>query len=241
MKLDRTTVCCVGAAANPISPDAVASASRGGSYQAGHRYVPRLRLEAVAGPFHSAIGDVHRQRADCRRMERRATRSSPTWPSTPSKHRVTLALEYLNRFECYFLNTAAARPACAARSIIPTSARCTTRSTPTSRKRASRPAIRAMAGHFIHVHISENDRGTPGTGMVHWDETFKTLKEVKYDGWMVIEAFGLALPDLAAATKIWRRMFKSEEQLSPRCVCGFMKMPMGVVKPVENRAEKTAK
>ena len=30
---------------------------------------------------------------------------------------------------------------------------------------------------------------------------------MKYDGWMVVEAFGLALPDLAAATKIWRRMY----------------------------------
>ena len=74
----------------------------------------------------------------------------------------------------------------------------------------------------MHVHISENDRGTPGEGHVDWDTTFKTLKEIKYDGWMVVEAFGLALPDLAAATKIWRRMFTSEEQLS-RDALRFMK------------------
>ena len=53
------------------------------------------------------------------------------------------------------------------------------------------------------MHISENDRGTPGQGRVQWAETFDTLKEVGYDGWMMIEAFGLALPHLAAATKIW--------------------------------------
>ena len=35
-----------------------------------------------------------------------------------------------------------------------------------------------------------------------------------YDGWMMIEAFGLALPELAAATKIWRRMYESERQLA---------------------------
>ena len=34
-------------------------------------------------------------------------------------------------------------------------------------------AIRELAGHFVHVHISESDRGIPGTGMVHWDETFR--------------------------------------------------------------------
>ena len=37
--------------------------------------------------------------------------------------------------------------------------------------------------------------------MVHWDETFRALREVNYDGWLVIEAFGRALPDLAAATQ----------------------------------------
>jgi D-psicose/D-tagatose/L-ribulose 3-epimerase len=75
------------------------------------------------------------------------------------------------------------------------------------------PVIKHLAGHFAHVHISENDRGTPGTGMVHWDETFRALKEVKYDGWMVIEAFGRALPALAAATKVWRDLFPNPEEV----------------------------
>ena len=74
-------------------------------------------------------------------------------------------------------------------------------------------AIKGLAPHFGHVHISENDRGTPGTGMVHWDESFKALRETKYDGWLVIEAFGRALPALAAATKVWRDLFPSPEEV----------------------------
>ena len=66
---------------------------------------------------------------------------------------------------------------------------------------------------LAHVHVSENDRGTPGTGMVHWDESFKALRDVKYDGWLVIEAFGRALPDLAAATKVWRDLFPSDVEV----------------------------
>jgi D-psicose/D-tagatose/L-ribulose 3-epimerase len=65
-----------------------------------------------------------------------------------------------------------------------------------------------------HVHISENDRGTPGCGGVRWQETFDALREIGYDGWLTVEAFGLALPAIAAATKIWRRMFDSESQLA---------------------------
>ena len=72
------------------------------------------------------------------------------------------------------------------------------------------------------VHISENDRSIPGTGHVHWDETFDTLQAVKYDGWMVVEAFGMALPNIVAATKIWRKMFPSEDQLATESLA-FMK------------------
>jgi D-psicose/D-tagatose/L-ribulose 3-epimerase len=83
-------------------------------------------------------------------------------------------------------------------------------------------SIKDCADVLAHVHISENDRSTPGTGAVRWDTTFDTLKEVGYDGWMMIEAFGLALPELVAATKIWRRMYESEEQLA-RDGLAFMK------------------
>jgi D-psicose/D-tagatose/L-ribulose 3-epimerase len=75
-------------------------------------------------------------------------------------------------------------------------------------------AIRSCADHLILVHTSENDRSTPGSGGVNWNTTFDTLKEINYDGWLTIEAFGQSLEDLAAATKIWRRMYQTEEQLA---------------------------
>ena len=48
---------------------------------------------------------------------------------------------------------------------------------------------------------------------MNWDETFRTLKRSGYDGWLVIEAFGRALPDLAAATRVWRDLFPSPEEV----------------------------
>ena len=75
-------------------------------------------------------------------------------------------------------------------------------------------ALRACADVLVHVHLSENDRSTPGTGQVAWAETFDTMHDIGYDGWVVIEAFGDSLPELAGATKIWRRMFENEEQLA---------------------------
>jgi D-psicose/D-tagatose/L-ribulose 3-epimerase len=75
-------------------------------------------------------------------------------------------------------------------------------------------AIRRAGERIVHVHVSENDRGVPGTGSVAWDATFDALRDIGYDGWLTVEAFGNFLPNLAAATKIWRPLFDSEEQLA---------------------------
>src|SRR5438445_112251 len=77
------------------------------------------------------------------------------------------------------------------------------RQSPSARLRTTRSAPMRQCG----------SSGTPGTGHVHWDETFKTLRQVGYDGWLTIEAFGRALPDLAAATKVWRDLFPSDVEV----------------------------
>ena len=88
--------------------------------------------------------------------------------------------------------------------------------------------MRECADVLVHVHLSENDRSTPGTSQVAWDETFARIGEIGYDGWVVIEAFGDALPEPAGATKIWRRMFESEEQLA-RDGASFVRTGLGLI------------
>ncbi|MBL9115658.1 MAG: sugar phosphate isomerase/epimerase [Verrucomicrobiaceae bacterium] len=68
-------------------------------------------------------------------------------------------------------------------------------------------------GKLNHVHISENDRGTPGRGHAPCREAIRKLVSLGYDGWLTIEAFGGALPDLAAATRVWRDFFSSPEEV----------------------------
>jgi D-psicose/D-tagatose/L-ribulose 3-epimerase len=57
---------------------------------------------------------------------------------------------------------------------------------------------------MTHVHISENDRGTPGSGHIAWDEVFSTIAEVGYDGWYYIEAFSRDDVGFANAINVWR-------------------------------------
>jgi D-psicose/D-tagatose/L-ribulose 3-epimerase len=127
---------------------------------------------------------------------------------------VTIALEYLNRFEMYLTNTAADLAALVREVDHPRVRMMYDTFHAHIEEKDPRAALRDCADVLVHVHVSENDRSTPGAGQVAWDETFAGLEEIGYDGWIVIEAFGDALPELAGATKIWRRMFESEEQLA---------------------------
>jgi D-psicose/D-tagatose/L-ribulose 3-epimerase len=141
---------------------------------------------------------------------------------------VTLALEYLNRFEIYLLNTAA-DTARFARDVARANlgVHYDTFHANIEEKDVS-VAIEGCASQLRHVHISENDRGTPGAGQVRWSETFEALARCGYDGWLTVEAFGQLLPSLAAATKIWRPLFDDPEQLAEDAL-GFMKRQWAAV------------
>src|SRR5690606_14172696 len=65
-------------------------------------------------------------------------------------------------------------------------------------------AIETIAPVLTHVHISENDRGTPGEGHINFDEVFATMVKTNYKGWLTIEAFSRNDPDFANAIGVWR-------------------------------------
>ena len=69
-------------------------------------------------------------------------------------------------------------------------------------------------GALSSVHISENDRGIPGTGHNDWKGILKMLKEIGYDGWLTIESFAQPEPALAAAAAIWRDLAPSGDDLA---------------------------
>ena len=135
---------------------------------------------------------------------------------------VDIGVEVLNRFEEYFLNATADGVRFVKEINVPGCGLMFDTFHAHIEEKNVAEAIRSAKDVLRHVHISENDRSTPGKGNVRWDAVFDTLHEIGYDGLMVVEAFGLALPKLVAATKIWRRMYNSEEQLATDALA-FMK------------------
>lgn len=219
--LERTAVTIRVEGDNPISPDPAIRAKGIELTKKTLDCCAALGATHLVGPYHSAIGFF---------SGAGPTKDEWAWgidsmrkvAEHAGKVNVTLGVECLNRFETYLLNSHA-DSARFAREVNHPNCKVMYDTFHANIEEKSIPdAIRACADVLTHVHISENDRSTPGKGNIRWGQNFETLKEVGYDGWLMIEAFGLALPEIAAATKIWRRMFDSEEQLA-RDGLAFMK------------------
>lgn len=126
---------------------------------------------------------------------------------------VAIAVEPLNRFECYGLTTLA-QATRVVEAVGADNYGCLFDTFHANiEERDVGEAIRTAGEAITHVHISENDRGVPGRGHVDFAEIFAALKAIGYDGWLVVEAFGQALPDLAAATRVWRPLFDRDEDV----------------------------
>ncbi|MEE2886656.1 MAG: sugar phosphate isomerase/epimerase family protein [Planctomycetota bacterium] len=126
---------------------------------------------------------------------------------------IRLALEFLNRFECYLLNSTGQTLGLLDRiDHAAVGVHYDTHHAHLEEHDVG-AAIRAGGDRIYHVHISESHRGTPGRGQVRWNETFEALQETGYDGWLTIEAFGRIDTEFASAVHIWRDLFPSPEQV----------------------------
>ena len=219
--LERTAVTIRTADDNPISPE---KATRQKGIDATKKTLDccaAAGATALVGPFHSALGHFSGQ-----------GRTADEWKwgvegmravaEHAGKVNVTLGVECLNRFETYLLNTHADSARFCREVDHPNCRMMYDTFHANIEEKCVKLALHACADMLCHVHISENDRSTPGRGNIRWCANFDALRQIGYNGWLMVEAFGLALPELAAATKIWRRMFESEEQLS-RDALAFMK------------------
>lgn len=210
--LERTVVSVLGPGNNPLAADKSQQQAALARAKWAIDCCAALGAPILAGPMHSELGFFSGNPATAAERKRGLAfhRRAGDYAA---KRNVRFALEALNRFECYFLNTMEQlsdyldevdHPA--VKAMYDTFHSNIEEKDPVG-------AIKAIRKHMIHVHISENDRGTPGKGHVPWAATYKALRAAKYDGWLTIEAFGRAMPALAAATRVWRDFFPNREEV----------------------------
>lgn len=213
LELDRTVVACLPEDANLIGENAK-------ERQAGVDFLKgcvdkcvEVGAEVLAGPIYSPVG---------RLVGRGASEDEKKWcieglravGEHAQDENITISVEALNRFETYFVNcqedvskiTDGVGLDCVGQMYDTFHANI--------EEKGLADAIRTGGKRINHVHVSANDRATPGEGHIDYDTTFKTLKEQGYDGWLTVEAFGSWLPELAGATCIWREMAPSAEHVA---------------------------
>ena len=169
--------------------------------------------QILAGPMYSPVGYFSRKRRTADEWKR-GVESWQQLAPVAAKNRMPIAIEPLNRFETYFLNTIAdTAKFCDEIGDDNVGLLADTFHANIEEKSIGR-ALRQAGKHLKHVHTCENDRGIPGTGNVNWPEFFETIKALHYNRWMVIESFSFSMGQLAAAASIWRDIERDSESVA---------------------------
>ena len=211
--LEALTVAARGGHDNPISADPAVCAEALAATKANLDSAAALGAPLICGPLAAPLA-VFTSTGPTDEEKARAVAYLQELGPFAEERGVTIAVEYLNRFEMYLTNCAADLAELVRAVGHPRIRMMYDTFHAHIEEKDPAAALRACADVLVHIHLSENDRSTPGAGQVAWTATFDAIREIGYDGWVVIEAFGDLLPDLAGATKIWRRMFESPEQVA---------------------------
>ncbi len=172
-----------------------------------------LGAKIFTGPFCAPVGYLPGRRRNEDEWKR-AVEGLRSLGDALDANGVTLTIEPLNRFETYFLNTVEdAVRLCNEVNHPRLGILCDTFHANIEEKDLG-AAYRRLGSHLKHVHTCENDRGIPGSGHVEWQSVFEALRDLKYDGWLVIESFGFSIKEIAAAACIWRDLAPSVEAIA---------------------------
>ncbi len=201
--MEVTAVTVVGKDESPISEDAAVRAKALDRLKWSIDRAYDLNATILCGPFHSAHAHF-------------AKRAPEDWEYAyggevlhaageyASQANITLALEALNRFECYLCNTMDQLTKLLNAVNHPNVKAMFDTHHANIEEKSYSQAIAAIAPYLTHVHISENDRGTPGDGQVYFDDAFSSLAKINYKGWLTIEAFSRNDADFANSIGVWR-------------------------------------
>ncbi len=211
--LECTTVTVIpDRARNPISPDAKDRAGAVDFLKWAVECSAALGAEVLCGPYYQPLG-VFTGKGPTEEEKAFAAGVHRIIAGIAQEAGVLLAIEALNRFECYFLNTLRDAAAHVRRVDHPNFKAMYDTFHGNIEERDPVGCIREHAAALGHFHVSATDRGTPGRDHAAWADTFRALKQGGYDGWLTIEAFGRTLPDLAATTCVWRDLSGSPEEV----------------------------
>jgi D-psicose/D-tagatose/L-ribulose 3-epimerase len=120
-----------------------------------------------------------------------------------ARHGLRLGIEPCNRYETHIMNTGAdGRAYCEAVGAENVFIHLDTYHM-NIEERSYAQGIRDCGEFLGYVHLSESNRGAPGMGTIGWEEVYRTLVEVGFDGITTLESMNHVHPAIASALAIW--------------------------------------
>lgn len=166
-----------------------------------------LGAKIICGPFHSAFANF-RKRPPSEDEYKWSAEVLHKAGEYASQSDVVFTAEAINRFECYLCNTLAQLEKLVKMVGHPNVKLMFDSHHANIEEKNIKSILQQVNGSLSHVHISENDRGTPGDGNIHWDNVFSSLAAINYNGWLTIEAFSRNDEDFANSINVWREYSK---------------------------------
>jgi len=166
----------------------------------------------LAGPMYSSVGKARMVSQEQRKIEwERAVTNIYKVSKLAHERGLEIALEPLNRFESDMINTAEDVMRLIRDVNHPAAKVLLDGFHMSIEERNLEEAITLVGDKLIHVQVSENYRGTPGTGLTPWDSFKRGLSKINYQGVVSIESFTPEIKELAGAVCIWKNLAPSQD------------------------------
>lgn len=174
-----------------------------------------LGASFFAGPMYSAVGKARMVSPEQKRKEwERAAEGLRMACELASGRDLDIALEPLNRFESDLINNVDDVLRLIKDIDHPSAKVCLDMFHMNIEEPDPEDAIVKAGDKLIHLQVSENYRGTPGTGSTNWQAYYSGLEKINYQGTVSIESFTPENKELAAAVCIWRNLAKDQDSFA---------------------------
>lgn len=172
-------------------------------------------VDFFAGPMYAAVGKARMLPLEDRKKEwELAVANVGKVCVMAQDHGLSIALEPLNRFESDMINTAEDVMRFI-KDINHSNAKVLLDGFHMTIEEGNIvEAIKMVGDKLLHVQVSENHRGIPGTGLTPWTDFAKGLKAIDYTGAIVIESFTPEIKELAGAVCIWKNLANSQDEFA---------------------------
>jgi D-psicose/D-tagatose/L-ribulose 3-epimerase len=176
-----------------------------------------LGTNIIMGPLYSATGRADAvSAADYKRQWQTVRGHLKTICAYAEANGKIICLEPLNRFETDFLNTVEQGLQMIREVKSPALKLLLDTFHMNIEEKNPADAIRRAGKHVGHIHASASDRGTPGNDNVDWPGVAQALRDIKYDGAVVIESFTQDVKVIARAAAIWRKIEPRRDDIASK-------------------------